>query len=701
MDQARDMKISTKLIGGFIGVAVIAGIVGIVGVLNIGSIGAATDTILDREVPLADNSMEGMISLISGRDMMGETMLSDDLEEVKNIESEFLKTIEDFNTRITFIKTNGSGSIVDSASDADQYHEKFTNEAKELITHQKDLLTHKAAFLGVMKDYDDHADALHKELEDYETRLAREVKTDARVSAGMEAKAIIMEQKAIVEEYQGKQETSGTDELKKQFAKLDSEFKALTALLPAAIVTEHTDFSALANEMFSEQDEVIKNYVETVTHMKAVDDLSTKGDLAMDKVEEESQRGMDRAMEQADGAQLLANILMVALTVAALLAAIALGLAITRSITRPLSKAVKVSEAVAAGDLTQKIEIGKMDEIGQMLLSFKNMIEKLSEVVVSVQGASGNVSSGSQELSSSAEQMSQGANEQAAAAEEVSSSMEEMGANVRQNAENAAQTEKISVKAAADTTEGGKRVEQTVSAMRQIADKISIIGEIARQTNMLALNAAIEAARAGEHGKGFAVVAAEVRKLAERSQFAAKEISELSTTCVDVAEKAGEMLKQIVPDIQKTADLVQEISAACKEQNSGVDQINKAILQLDQVIQQNASASEEMASTSEELAGQAEQLQAAIDYFKIENGGNGSRHAGDRRFTQEHKVRIAHVAGNKIRASLGKEEPTVTGITLANKGSSNAVKNPKKDSSSAGNKEAEGNSRLDSEFEEF
>jgi methyl-accepting chemotaxis protein len=281
------------------------------------------------------------------------------------------------------------------------------------------------------------------------------------------------------------------------------------------------------------------------------------------------------------------------------------------------------AKEVAGGNLT--VQLTERSATDELMRSLSQMVAKLSEVVTDVKGASDNVATGSQQMSSGSEELSQGATEQAAAAEEASAAMEEMSANIKQNADNALQTEKIAVKSAQDAQEGGKAVIQTVSAMKEIAGKISIIEEIARQTNLLALNAAIEAARAGEHGKGFAVVASEVRKLAERSQKAAAEISELSSSSVEVAEKAGDMLTRMLPDIQRTAELVQEISAACKEQDTGAEQINKAIQQLDQVIQQNASSSEEMSATAEELASQSEQLQETISFFRVDaQAGNGA-----------------------------------------------------------------------------
>ncbi len=339
----------------------------------------------------------------------------------------------------------------------------------------------------------------------------------------------------------------------------------------------------------------------------------------------------------------------------ALSSAIAIWLSL--AIARGLQRAGKLADAVAIGDLEQDIEYKGNDEIKDLVnsmqrmtgnlrntaviadqiangdltvtpkplsdkdtlgVSLQSMVERLRGVVADALSAANNVSSGSQELSASSEQLSQGATEQASSAEEASASMEEMAANIKQNADNAAQTEKIARQSAKDAEASGEAVGRAVGAMRTIAEKISIVQEIARQTDLLALNAAVEAARAGEHGKGFAVVASEVRKLAERSQAAAAEISALSGQTVSVATEAGDMLTRLVPDIRKTAELISEISAACREQDIGASQINEAIQQLDKVTQQNAGASEEMSGTSEELAAQAEELQTSIAFFRVD-----------------------------------------------------------------------------------
>ncbi len=314
---------------------------------------------------------------------------------------------------------------------------------------------------------------------------------------------------------------------------------------------------------------------------------------------------------------------MVIVVIAAALIGIVLGFAIARMISNPLKKGVTFAEALARGDLTLTLEVRQTDEAGLLAAALNRTVEKLRSIVGDIKSGAENVSAGSEQMSSTAEQLSQGATEQAASAEEVSSSMEEMQSSITQNDDNSSATEKIASESAENAEKSGSAVAETVAAMKEIAGKISIIEEIARNTNLLALNAAIEAARAGEQGKGFAVVASEVRKLAERSQVAAGEISQLSAKSVGVAEQAGAMLTELVPNIRRTAELVQEISAASREQRTGSDQITKAITQLDQVIQQNASASEEMASMSEELTGQAQQLQTSASFFVVDTGTNG------------------------------------------------------------------------------
>jgi len=332
-------------------------------------------------------------------------------------------------------------------------------------------------------------------------------------------------------------------------------------------------------------------------------------------------------------------------------ASMLLGILVTRLIKQQVggepSLAASIAARVAAGDFTVEVPLAKGDTTS-LMASIQDMVTRLGKVIGSVREASGALVGAADQLSATAQSLSQGASEQAASVEETSSSMEQISASIAQNNENAKVTGDIATKTAREGVEGGQAVKETVSAMKQIAQKIAIIDDIAYQTNLLALNAAIEAGRAGEHGKGFAVVAAEVRKLAERSQVAAEEISQLASGSVHMAERAGSLLDIIVPSIQKTSDLVLEIATASAEQNSGVGQINGAITQISQAIQQSAAASEELASTSEEVNAQAQELQSLMEFFTL---------AGQK----EHKAHSAHRRGGAIQTRAARHKSSSSG----------------------------------------
>ncbi|MDH7801865.1 MULTISPECIES: methyl-accepting chemotaxis protein [unclassified Rhizobium] len=453
----------------------------------------------------------------------------------------------------------------------------------------------------------------------------------------------------------------------------------LTAMLNEMAATASTETRAFWTDLqaiskaFEASDDHVRELVAQGNTSLAASFSSGKGREAANaltgKLDEGVKMNRDRLEESKQAAASdyeWTRTLLIGASVIAVLIALATAFWIALGISSGLRKIMTVAEAVSIGDLDQNVEIKTNDEIKDLVarinvmtgnlrntagiadriadgdltvmpkplsdkdtlgLALERMVERLRGIVADALSASDNVSSGSQELSASSEQLSQGATEQASSAEEASASMEEMAANIKQNADNAAQTEKIARQSSKDAEASGEAVNRAVVAMRTIAEKISIVQEIARQTDLLALNAAVEAARAGEHGKGFAVVASEVRKLAERSQAAASEISSLSGETVKAAADAGDMLNRLVPDIRKTAELVAEISAACREQDIGASQINEAIQQLDKVTQQNSGASEEMSATSEELAAQAEELQSSIAFFKVDATGLSSRPA--------------------------------------------------------------------------
>ncbi len=326
---------------------------------------------------------------------------------------------------------------------------------------------------------------------------------------------------------------------------------------------------------------------------------------------------VDDAARRQEAAYARARAGAIALVAIALLAAAAISFLVTRSITRPLGVAAAVVDRVTRGDLREAAVVTGEDEVAKLLLAANAMSEQLRGIIGEVRAGADALAGASAQVSATAQMLSQGTGEQAASVAETTSSLEEMNASITQNAESSRQTEAMASEGARNAEESGKAVAESVGAMRSIAEKISIIEEIAYQTNLLALNAAIEAARAGEHGKGFAVVATEVRKLAERSQTAAKEIGSLAAGSVNVAERSGQLIGELVPAIRKTADLVQEVAAASAEQSASVSQVSKAMGTVDQVTQRNASAAEELSSTAEEMASQAAALQQLIGYFLL------------------------------------------------------------------------------------
>ncbi len=680
----KNLKIGNKLAIGFGSLLLLMAIASFVGFNGIQKVGHDLFVVGNEEAPVVDMANKMEISLIKARNAMEEfksatsVLATDDESLLEAIVQNYNQTLADFNRFANailegamledgtiVIKTENEelAKMIRSANEV--YNNKFKVAANEMMQVGRDALKEKAKSDKLMKEMERVYDSVYSEASSVETLIADEItERGKKNNIGNQAKAILREEVPLadqanklkvimaetrftLEKYIQTRNLEDLGKIKKEYKDWSSQFdRTVLAILEGGIVEGKTIIGT-KNEAI--RDTVMKmdeNYTSfrnkadtlMVSHRITIED-SIKSEKDMDKlnnfgeeaatlligVEKLAGEAMDSAIKDGNASKKSALSMLLGVASSSILLGVFLGVIITKGITAPLSKGVDFAKAISEGDLSVDIDINQKDEIGILSDALRHMVLKFREIVADVKSASDNVSSGSQQLSASAEEMSQGTIEQAASVEETSSSMEQMAAGIRQNSDNARQTEQIAVKSATDARQGGEAVLQTVNAMKDIAGKISIIEDIARQTNLLALNAAIEAARAGEHGKGFAVVASEVRKLAERSQEAAAEISDLSSSSVAVAEGAGEMLKKLVPNIQRTAELVQEISVSSNEQNSGAEQINKAIQQLDQVIQQNASASEEMASTSEELAAQAEQLQGTIGFFRVEDSGGVAR----------------------------------------------------------------------------
>lgn len=624
------MKLGVKIGLGFACLLVIAATLGIVSIWEMSSVKEESIQLTDEFVPLIDGATQierewqsGMFQLMGYATTENNGYLEKGRQHIAALKKKIRETKELGERSAHLVRTP---KLATDIEDAILEYERLLNATVATFAkmdNNRDALDQAAR--QYMKNCTDY-------LNEQQEKLRRDIASGASAAQlSQRLNKIILGNKVIslgnssrlaAWRSQAQREPKIIQDAQQYFTAMDVIFAELKKITSKDIDIKRIDaVHAAAGNYKGAMNDLLVNWLAVKEQGKARVPAAL---LALENAQTLSRTGLEATNKVATTAvsalHSASNVMVVGLIVA-LIIGIIIAYFITRAITVPIFKGVQFAEAIAAGDLSRQLDVHSKDEIGQLAQTLNGMVGKLKEVVENVKGASSNVASGSQELSASSEEMSQGATEQAAAAEEASSSMEQMAANIRQNADNAMQTEKIAVKSSEDAKISGEAVSETVTAMKEIASKIGIIEEIARQTNLLALNAAIEAARAGEHGKGFAVVASEVRKLAERSQGAAAEISDLSSSSVEVAERAGSMLNQMVPDIQRTAELVQEIAAASKEQDTGADQVNKAIQQLDQVIQQNASASEEMASTSEELNAQAEQLQETIDFFRIDEGG--------------------------------------------------------------------------------
>ncbi len=650
-----DIKVGKKLAVGFGLVAFLMLFSGFTGYYGMGKIRDAVDLMSREQMPLSEALHEMKFYLLEANMALGEMWqaASSQISSSKFLEGA-VKRYQDSEKELDrFVSTLLEGGTLEGGEQLAAVRDPLVREILLRFSNKElpAMKTKTAEFIGVqrqlLKERGVRDEAMEEMERAYEEALAVAEKikkalgsSQGEVSFDQETAAALVgiqngffQARFALEECAQAWDEKELDELEKEFtswtSRLDKELNALQsgadAVSVAAFLQEldknKREFVRAGKGLIRIQRLLIQRHHQARSIMADVNVAVSGAVAALSQADDVMSGIIQRTRAESARVERLAVVILVGVVCVSLLLSIVISFFITRGITIPLSKGVRFAQEIASGNLRAVFDVDQRDEVGLLAKALKEMVERLQEITLEIKEAADGVAAGSEQLSATSEEMSQGATEQAASAEEVSSSMEQMAANIKQNADNAEQTKNIALKSAEDARKGGEAVAQTVKAMKEIAEKISIIEEIARQTNLLALNAAIEAARAGEHGKGFAVVASEVRKLAERSQMAAAEISELSTSSVEIAEMAGSMLERLVPDIQKTADLVQEISAASVEQSLGAEQINTALQQLDQVIQQNASAAEEIATTAQRLSSQAAHLQEIIAFFRMNGSG--------------------------------------------------------------------------------